>query len=83
MTIAGIAQEAGQNLDSRRFRANIVIAPDAPEPFQEDRWIGGRLVFGRLDDGPIVGVTLRDLRCSMINIDPRTAEKDASRPSSN
>ena len=45
-TIAAIGVEAGQDLDTRRFRANIVIAADATEPFQEDTWIGGRLVFG-------------------------------------
>ena len=34
----------------------------------------GRLVFG--DDGPIVSLTMRDLRCVMINFDPDTAESD-------
>src|SRR5262245_12990902 len=41
-TISAIGREAGQNLDTRRFRANIVIATDATEPFLEDGWIGGR-----------------------------------------
>jgi uncharacterized protein YcbX len=74
-TIAAIAREAGRDLDTRRFRPNIVIATDASVPFQEDNWIGGRLVFGE-DEGAVVQITLRDLRCVMIDFDPDTAERD-------
>lgn len=76
-TIAGIGREAGQDLDTRRFRANIVIASESTEPFLEDGWVGGRLVFGSNDVGPIVSLTTRDVRCAMINLDPDTAEKGA------
>lgn len=75
-TMAAIGREAGQNLDTRRFRANIVIASEATEPFLEDGWIGGRLVFGDNEDGPIVSLTMRDPRCVMINFDPETAQQD-------
>ena len=74
-TISAIGREAGKVLDARRFRANILIASDATEPFQEDDWIGGRLVFGE-PAGPVVSLTLRDLRCVMINLDPDTAHQD-------
>ena len=75
-TIAAIGREAGQDLDRRRFRANVVIASEATEPFLEDGWIGGRLVFGRDERAPMVTVTMRDLRCVMINLDPDTAQQD-------
>lgn len=75
-TINTIGREAGQDLDTRRFRANIVIATDSTEPFLEDGWIGGRLVFGSDKDGPIVSLTMPDLRCVMINLDPDTAQQD-------
>jgi uncharacterized protein YcbX len=75
-TISAIGREAGQTLDTRRFRANILIASDAPEPFQEDRWIGGRLVFGSNEVGPMISVTMRDERCVMLNLDPDTAKQD-------
>jgi uncharacterized protein len=75
-TIAGIGREVGHDLDKRRFRPNIVIASESTEPFSEDAWIGGRLVFGKHADGPIVTLTMRDLRCVMINLDPDTAESD-------
>jgi uncharacterized protein YcbX len=72
-TIAAIGREAGQELDTKRFRANIVIASDSTEPFLEDTWVGGRLVFG---DGPMITITMPDPRCVMINLDPDTAEQD-------
>jgi uncharacterized protein YcbX len=76
-TISAIGREVGEDLDTRRFRANIVIASDSREPFLEDGWLGGRLVFGDDEAGPIVSVTVRDLRCVMINLDPNTAEQDS------
>jgi len=75
-TISAIGREVGEDLDTRRFRANIVIATDATEPFLEDSWIGGRLVFGEGDEGPVVNLTMRDERCMMINLDPDTAKRD-------
>jgi MOSC domain-containing protein len=76
-TISAIGREVGDELDIRRFRANIVIATDATEAFQEDDWIGSRLVFGNNDIGPMINVTMRDPRCVMINLDPDTAKQDS------
>jgi len=76
-TIAAIAREADMHLDTRRFRANIVVELDSPEPFVEDTWIGHRLSFGDNESAPIVSVTMRDERCVMINFDPDTAAADA------
>jgi uncharacterized protein YcbX len=76
-TIEGIAREAGRALDRRRFRANVVVDTEGGEPFLEDAWVGGTLVFGDGDSPPSVGVTMRDRRCGMLNLDPDTAEKDA------
>lgn len=76
-TIAGIGDEAGMKLDRRRFRANIVLETGEQEPFLEDRWVGGTLVFGSSEPAPAVRVTLRDVRCMMVNLDPDTATQDA------
>ena len=75
-TIAGIECEAGADLDRRRFRANIVLDTGDTEPFLEDRWVGGTLVFGDKESGPAVSVTMRDVRCVMINLDPDTGAQD-------
>jgi hypothetical protein len=35
--------------------------------------VGGVLSFGEGDDAPAIAVTMRDIRCSMVNFDPDTA----------
>jgi uncharacterized protein YcbX len=72
-TIDEIARLSGEPADVRRFRPNILIATENGEPFNEERWIGGSLVFGDADDAPVVAVTNHDVRCAMVNIDPDTA----------
>lgn len=78
-TIATICHEAGVEVDTRRFRANVVLDTEDTEPFDEDTWVGGRLVFGDSETGPAVSVTSRDVRCMMINLDPDTAKQDDGR----
>ena len=75
-TMAGICDEAGVKLDRRRFRANIVLETHQHEPFLEDGWVGGTLLFGDSEPRPAVSVTARDVRCVMINLDPDTGIQD-------
>ena len=72
-TVREIARLAGQSPDVRRFRPNIVVRLPRPVAFQEDEWLGGALCFGEGDDAPAINVTMRDVRCSMVNLDPATA----------
>jgi uncharacterized protein YcbX len=72
-TMREIGRLAGRNADMRRFRPNVVVRLLRPVPFQEDEWVGGVLSFGEGDGAPAVAVTMRDLRCSMVNIDPDSA----------
>lgn len=65
-----ITRLAGQREDVRRFRPNIVVRLARPVPFQEDEWLGGVLCFGEGDEAPAISVTMRDVRCSMVNLDP-------------
>jgi len=73
-TVDEIGRLAGRHLDVRRFRPNVVVRLLRPAPFQEDDWLGGVLSFGEGNDAPAVAVTMRDLRCSMVNLDPDTAK---------
>ena len=57
----------------RRFRPNIVVRSLRSVPFQEDEWVGGVLSFGEGDDAPAITVTMRDVRCSIVNLDPDSA----------
>jgi uncharacterized protein YcbX len=75
-TVGAVEREAGLALDVRRFRPNVVVETPEGEPFCEDAWVGGTLVFGPPESGAAVAVTMRDLRCMMLNLDPDTARQD-------
>ena len=72
-TVREIGRLVGRSLDVRRFRPNVVVRLLRPVPFQEDEWLGGVLSFGAGDDAPAITVTMRDVRCSMVNLDPDSA----------
>src|SRR5437660_1320157 len=74
-TVREIGRLAGRSTDVRRFRPNVVVRLLRPVPFQEDEWLGGVLSFGKKDDDdtPAITVTMRDVRCSMVNLDPDSA----------
>jgi hypothetical protein len=69
-TVREVCRLAGVNADVRRFRPNILVRSTRGVPFEEDRWVGGVLTFGDAGDAPAVTVTMRDVRCAMMNIDP-------------
>ena len=72
-TVREIGRLAGRSADVRRFRPNVVVRLLQSVPFQEDEWLGGVLSFGEGDDAPAITVTTRDVRCSMVNLDPDSA----------
>jgi hypothetical protein len=69
-TVRQVCRLGERNPDIRRFRPNVVVRSRRAVPFEEDDWIGGVLTFGEADDAPAVAVTMRDVRCAMVNIDP-------------
>lgn len=69
-TIREIGRLAGCDADLRRFRANIVVRSTTGIPFEEDRWLGGTLAVRDAPDAPAIALTMRDLRCVMVNLDP-------------
>jgi MOSC domain-containing protein len=75
-TVREIGRVAGRSADLRCFRPNIVVRTARAAPFAEDEWLGGVLAFGKADDAPAVAVTMRDVRCSMVNIDPDRGSLD-------
>ena len=72
-TVREIGRLVGRTLDVRRFRPNVVVRLLRSVPFQEDQWLGSVLSFGEEDDAPAIAVTLRDERCSIVNLDPDSA----------
>ena len=45
-SLAAAADWTGGEIDRRRFRANLVVELDPPEPFAESDWMGATLDFG-------------------------------------
>lgn len=72
-TVAELCRLGGVRDDARRFRPNVVVRWPGAAPFDDDAWVGGVLTFGDDADAPAVTVTMRDVRCAMVNIDPDTA----------
>ena len=69
-TAREVCRLAATSADIRRFRPNVVVRSTRALPFEEDGWVGGVLTFGEGDDTPAVTVTMRDVRCAIVNFDP-------------
>lgn len=74
-TVATITQLAGLEPDVRRFRPNVVVRPLRRGSFQEDVWLGGVLSFGDGNNVAAIAVTIRDVRCAIVNLDPDSASR--------
>jgi uncharacterized protein YcbX len=72
-SVAALGAAAGRAIDARRFRPNLVVEPLDGQPFAEEAWLGGSLIFGERPDSARVRADDRDERCMMINLDPETA----------
>jgi hypothetical protein len=75
-TIKKLEAESGCSLDPRRFRPNLLVEPIGPASLDESSWIGKTIVLGDHAQSPAVRVTIRDVRCVMVNLDPETAVAD-------
>jgi uncharacterized protein YcbX len=71
-TAAQLGEEAGVDVDKRRFRANVYLDLNSSAGFAEDELVGKSL---RIGAKVIVSVLQRDARCMMIILDPDTADK--------
>lgn len=76
-TAVSLSKTVGNPLHMARFRQNIIIQPHNAEPFVEEKWLNGVLVFGDRADSARIRLNRRIPRCVMINIDPETGERDA------
>ncbi len=65
---------AGEEVDVRRFRANVVVELERPEPFAEMAWTGALVELGA--GGPVLEVVSPTERCAVTTFDPDTLERD-------
>lgn len=75
-TVREVCRLGGRDAEVRRFRPNVLIRTAGGVPFEEDEWVGGVLTFGDAADAPRVTVTMRDIRCAMVNLDPDDGSTD-------
>jgi uncharacterized protein len=71
-TATRIGEEAGCEVDKRRFRANIFLDLAHAGGFAEDEFVGKSL---RIGGQVVLRVIQRDSRCMMITLHPDTGEK--------
>jgi uncharacterized protein YcbX len=75
-TLKALSEKLETELDGRQFRQNIVIENLDGEPFAEESWLGGVLLFGEEAEPVRVRANRQIKRCVMINLNPDTAEKN-------
>ena len=71
-SVAALGAMVGAELDTQRFRPNLLIEAAGETPFREEAWLGSVLRIG----GMRMRVDQRDERCVIVNIDPVTTERD-------
>lgn len=72
-SIAVLSEWAGDDVDRRRLRPNIVVDATDGEPFPEDAWDGRRL---RVGDEVQIEIVRATRRSGVLSRDPDTAERD-------
>ncbi len=65
---------AGEEVDRRRFRANVIVEMTDTRPFAEAAWVGATIAIG--DDGPVFRVVSPTERCAVTTFDPDTLARD-------
>ena len=75
--VQSIADGLGEPVDTRRFRANIVVDVEQPSHgFPEEEWLNSTLTFGDENTGAQVQTNYRIQRCAMVNIDPDNSQRN-------
>jgi uncharacterized protein YcbX len=72
-TVADLSARVGADLDPIRFRPNILVETAGGQPYEEEDWLGGLLIFGESADGARIRANRKDPRCMMVNLDPERA----------
>jgi uncharacterized protein len=70
-TVRRLSEDIGEELDKRRFRANVYVDLASDEGFAEDAWVGRKLAIGEV---AVVEILKRTKRCKLITLDPDTSE---------
>jgi uncharacterized protein YcbX len=72
-SVLALSAEAGCAIDRRQFRANVYVQPVSGRAFDEETWTRGLL---QVAGEALMGVTQRDTRCMMVNLDPESGDQN-------
>lgn len=75
-SLNSIGQLVGAQLDPQRFRPNLIIESLDGRAYPEDRWVGELVVVGTDNDAARIRVNRKDIRCSIVDLNPATGERD-------
>jgi len=75
-SVRDLSHQAGLEVDSGRFRQNVIVETFSNRPYEEESWLDGQIIFGARPDSARIRPNRRIKRCVMVNIDPQTAEND-------
>src|SRR5438132_2033287 len=75
VSVRELSAEAGCAIDRRQFRANVYMQPASGRTFEEETWTHSLLQIG---DEALIGVTQRDSRCMIVNLDPESGDQNPS-----
>lgn len=71
-SVSALGTWMDDELDPRRFRANVVVETETEEPFSEAGWPGMRLIIGEAE----IDVVVTTERCAVTTFDPDTLERN-------
>lgn len=63
-----------EEVDRRRFRANLIVEMNDSRPFAEAAWVGASIAIG--EGGPVLRVVSPTERCAVTTFDPDTLARD-------
>ena len=72
-SVRAVSEWAGEDVDRRRFRPNVMVEADDAAAFPDDAWMGHRL---RIGDAAELEVAAPTRRSGVLSRDPDTAERD-------
>jgi uncharacterized protein YcbX len=68
-----LVQGLHNTVEVERFRPNIVIGPLTLPPYHEEAHLNRSIALGDLQNSARLRIVRRNVRCSLVNLDPQTA----------
>lgn len=77
-SIASLGVLLGREIETERFRPNIVVRASESGGFPEEKWVHRSILIGKGAEKLMLRVNRKDQRCHIVNVDPRTRAEDTT-----